>query len=72
MATLQHVGLRDQILSDMPGINEPMGATLLGVTDEVPHRVRNDGSEQLPRQLLTMAAPAHAAALLTMLGHICW
>ena len=36
LAGLQHVGLRDQILADMPGINEPMAATLFGATDEAP------------------------------------
>ncbi|MEV8183382.1 DUF4192 domain-containing protein [Specibacter sp. NPDC078692] len=72
LAGLQHVGLRDQILADMPGINEPMAATLFGATDEAPQWDRIDNSEKLLRQLLTIAAPAHAAAPLTMLGHICW
>ncbi|WP_104111184.1 DUF4192 domain-containing protein [Arthrobacter sp. N199823] len=72
LAGLQHVGLRDQILADMPGINEPMGSTLFGATDEAPQWERIDGSEKLLRQLLTITAPAHAAAPLTMLGHICW
>ena len=72
LAGLQHVGLRDQILADMPGINEPMGATLFGATEEAPQWDRIDSSEKLLRQLLTIAAPAHAAAPLTMLGHICW
>ena len=72
LAGLQHVGLRDQILADMPGIDEPMGSTLLGATDEAPQWDRIDSSEKLLRQLLTIAAPTHAAAPLTMLGHICW
>ncbi|WP_269939258.1 DUF4192 domain-containing protein [Arthrobacter sp. HY1533] len=72
LAGLQHVGLRDQILANMPGINEPMGATLLGATDEAPQWDRIDSSEKLLRQLLTIAAPTHVAAPLTMLGHICW
>lgn len=72
LAGLQHVGLRDQILADMPGINEPMGATLFGATDEAPQWDRIDSSEKLLRQLLTISAPTHAAAPLTMLGHICW
>ncbi len=72
LAGLQHVGLRDQILADMPGINEPMAATLFGATDEAPQWERIDSSEKLLRQLLTIAAPTHAAAPLTMLGHICW
>lgn len=72
LAGLQHVGLRDQILTDMPGINEPMAATLFGATDEAPQWDRIDSSEKLLRQLLTIAAPTHAAAPLTMLGHICW
>lgn len=72
LAGLQHVGLRDQILADMPGINEPMGATLFGATDEAPQWGRIDSCEKLLRQLLTIAAPTHAAAPLTMLGHICW
>ncbi len=72
LAGLQHVGLRDQVLADMPGINEPMGATLFGATDEAPQWGRIDSAEKLLRQLLTIAAPTHAAAPLTMLGHICW
>ncbi|PYI65747.1 hypothetical protein CVV68_17030 [Arthrobacter livingstonensis] len=72
LAGLQQVGLRDQILADMPGINEPMGSTLFGATDEAPQWDRIDRSESLLRQLLTIAAPTHAAAPLTMLGHICW
>ncbi|MDJ0357670.1 DUF4192 family protein [Paenarthrobacter sp. PH39-S1] len=72
LAGLQHVGLRDQILADMPGINQPMAATLFGATEEAPQWDRIDNSEKLLRQLLTIAAPAHAAAPLTMLGHICW
>ncbi|MCU6480469.1 DUF4192 domain-containing protein [Arthrobacter sp. A2-55] len=69
---LQHVGLRDQILADMPGINQPMAATLFGATEEAPQWNRIDNSEKLLKQLLTIAAPDHAAAPLTMLGHICW
>ena len=72
LAGLQHVGLRDQLLADMPGINEPMAATLFGATEEAPQWDRIDSSEKLLRQLLTIAAPTHAAAPLTMLGHICW
>jgi hypothetical protein len=34
LAGLQHVGLRDQIMADMPGLNEPMAATLFGATEE--------------------------------------
>jgi Domain of unknown function (DUF4192) len=72
LAGIQHVGLRDQFLADMPGVNEPMGATLFGVTEKPPQWDRIDSSEKLLRQVLTVAAPAHAAAPLTMLGHICW
>ncbi|WP_186759808.1 DUF4192 domain-containing protein [Arthrobacter alpinus] len=72
LAGLQHAGFRDHILADMPGINEPMAVTLFGATDEAPRWERIDSSEKLLRQLLTVAAPAHAAAPLTMLGHICW
>ncbi|MCQ9164122.1 DUF4192 domain-containing protein [Arthrobacter sp. STN4] len=72
LAGLQDVGLRDHILADMPGLNEPMDATLFGATTEAPLWDRIDSSENLLRQLLTIAAPTHAAAPLTMLGHICW
>ena len=72
LAGLQHVGHRDQILADMPGINEPRGSTLIGATDEAPQWDRIDTSEKLLRQQLIIAAPTHAAAPLTMLGHICW
>lgn len=72
LAGLQDVGLRDQILADMPGLNEPMAATLFGATDEAPQWDRIDSSEKLLRQLLTIASPTHAAPPLTMLGHICW
>lgn len=72
LAGLQFVGLRDEILADMPGIDEPMAATLFGATHEAPQWDRIDSSEKLLRQLLTIAAPSHAAAPLTMLGHICW
>jgi hypothetical protein len=72
LAGLQHVGLRDQILADMPGIDGPMAATLFGATDEAPQWDRIDSSEKLLRQLLTISSPTLAAAPLTMLGHICW
>lgn len=72
LAGLQHVGLRDQILADIPGINEPMATTLFGATEEAPQWDRIDNAEKLLRQLLTIAAPTYAAAPLTMLGHICW
>lgn len=72
LAGLQYLGFRDQILADMPGINQPMAATLFGATGEAPQWDRIDNAEKLLRQLLTIAAPAHAAAPLTMLGHICW
>ena len=45
LAGLQHFGLRDQILADMPGINEPMAATLFGATNETPQWDRIDTSE---------------------------
>ncbi len=35
----------------------------------VPHIYK---SEKLLRELLTMAAPPHAATPLTPFGHICW
>ncbi|MDO5744823.1 MAG: DUF4192 family protein, partial [Micrococcaceae bacterium] len=69
---LQHVGFRDQVLADMPGVNKPMAATLFGATDQAPQWDRIDSSEKLLRQLLTISSPTHAAAPLTMLGHICW
>ncbi|MGN5734765.1 DUF4192 domain-containing protein [Arthrobacter psychrochitiniphilus] len=72
LAGLQYVGLRDQILAEMPGINEPMAVTLFGATDEAPQWDRIDSAEKLLRQLLTIAAPGHVAAPLTMIGHICW
>lgn len=72
LAGLQHVGLRDQILADIPGINEPMATTLFGTTVEAPQWDRIDNSEKLLRQLLTIAAPTHAAPPLTLLGHNCW
>ena len=45
LAGLQHVGLRDQLPADIPGINEPMAATLFGATDEAPQWDRIDSSE---------------------------
>ncbi|WP_343317521.1 DUF4192 domain-containing protein [Arthrobacter sp. TMP15] len=72
LAGLQHVGFRDQILAAIPGINEPMAATLFGATDEAPQWDRIDSAEKLLRQLLSIASPSHVAAPLTMLGHICW
>ncbi|AIY02980.1 hypothetical protein ART_3381 [Arthrobacter sp. PAMC 25486] len=62
LAGLQHGGLRDQILAALPGINEPMAATLFGATDDTPQLDRFDSSEKLLRQLLTTAASMHAAA----------
>ncbi|MDQ0276435.1 hypothetical protein QO003_000738 [Arthrobacter silviterrae] len=72
LAGLQNVGLRDHVLADMPGLNEPMDATLFGATDQAPQWDRIDSAEVLLKRLLTIAAPSHAAAPLTMLGHICW
>lgn len=72
LAGLQNVGLRDHVLADMPGLNEPMEATLFGATDKAPQWDRIDNAEGLLKRLLTIASPAHAAAPLTMLGHICW
>jgi len=72
LAGLQNVGLRDHVLADMPGLNEPMDATLFGATDQAPQWARIDNAEVLLKRLLTIASPTHAAAPLTMLGHICW
>ncbi|MCB5275900.1 hypothetical protein BJG92_03454 [Arthrobacter sp. SO5] len=72
IAGLQFPTIRDQLMADIPGIDEPMDRVLLAQTDSKPHWSRVEWAEQLLLHAYTYSNTQHAAPILTAMDFINW
>jgi hypothetical protein len=72
IANLQFAGIRDQLMADIPGIDEPMDQVLLAQTHAKPQRSRIEWAQQLLLHAYTQTSTQHAAPVLTAIGYINW
>ncbi|WP_284990641.1 DUF4192 domain-containing protein [Arthrobacter sp. efr-133-TYG-120] len=72
IANFQFVALRDRLMADIPGLNEPMEMVLLGQTQGKPQWSRVEWAQQLLLHAYTRSSTEHTAPLLTALGYINW
>jgi hypothetical protein len=72
IANLQFPGIRDQLMADIPGIDEPMDRVLLAQTHRKPQWSRIEWAEQLLIHAYTHSATKHSAPALTAIAFINW
>jgi hypothetical protein len=72
IANFQFVGIRDQLIGDIPGIKEPAGQILFAQTQGKPQWSRVERAQQLLLHAYTRTNTQHAAPLLTSHGYINW
>jgi hypothetical protein len=72
IANLQFPGIRDQLMADIPGIDEPMDQVLLAQTHGKPQWSRIEWAEQLLVHAYTHSATRHSAPALTAIAFINW
>ncbi|WP_217375670.1 DUF4192 domain-containing protein [Paenarthrobacter ureafaciens] len=63
---------RDRLMADIPGIDEPSVRILFAQTTQAPNWSRIEWAKQLLTHTYTLAAPEHAAPILTTIGYINW
>jgi hypothetical protein len=69
---LQFPTIRDQLMADIPGIDEPMDRVLLAQTNSKPHWSRVEWAEQLLLHAYTRSSTRHSAPILTAIAFINW
>ena len=72
VANLQFPGIRDRLIADIPGLDEPMQQILFAQTDGTPKWSRIEWAQQLLLHAYTRTSPQHAAPVLTTIGYINW
>ncbi|PVE14902.1 DUF4192 domain-containing protein [Arthrobacter sp. Bz4] len=72
IANLQLPAIRDQLMADIPGIDEPMDRVLLAQTHGKPQWSRIEWAEQLLVHAYTHSATIHSAPALTAIAFINW
>ncbi|WP_426940145.1 DUF4192 domain-containing protein [Pseudarthrobacter sp. S6] len=72
IANLQFPAIRDQLMADIPGIDEPMDKVLLAQTHSKPQWSRVEWAEQLLVHAYTHSATQHSAPALTAIAFINW
>ncbi|MDD1477901.1 DUF4192 domain-containing protein [Arthrobacter sp. H16F315] len=72
IANLQFPAIRDQLMADIPGIDEPMDRVLMAQTDSKPQWSRVEWAEQLLVHAYTHSATMHSAPTLTAIAFINW
>jgi len=72
IANLQFPAIRDQLMADIPGIDEPMDRVLLAQTHSKPQWSRVEWAEQLLVHAYTHSATQHSAPALTAIAFINW
>jgi hypothetical protein len=72
VAHLQFPGIRDRLIADIPGLDEPMQQILFAQTDGAPKWSRIEWAQQLLLHAYTRTSPQHAAPVLTTIGYINW
>jgi hypothetical protein len=72
VANLQFPAIRDRLIADIPGLDEPMKRILFAHTDGAPKWSRIEWAQQLLLHAYTRTSPQHAAPVLTTIGYINW
>lgn len=72
LADFQFNAIRDQLIADIPGIDEPMVRILLAQTQQSPRWSRLEWAEQVLLHLYTNGAPPYVAPVLLAVGYISW
>lgn len=72
VANLQFPAIRDRLIADIPGMDEPMQHILFAQTTEAPKWSRIEWAQQLLLHAYTRTSPEHAAPVLTAIGYINW
>jgi hypothetical protein len=72
VANLQFPAIRDRLIADIPGVDEPMRQVLFAQTDQAPKWSRIEWAQQLLLHAYTRTSPEHAAPVLTAIGYINW
>ncbi|WP_457967289.1 DUF4192 domain-containing protein [Arthrobacter sp. D1-29] len=72
VANLQFPAIRDRLIADIPGVDEPMQHILFAQTDQAPKWSRIEWAQQLLLHAYTRTSAEHAAPVLTAIGYINW
>ncbi|BCW05806.1 hypothetical protein NtRootA1_19440 [Arthrobacter sp. NtRootA1] len=72
IAYFQFPHIRDRLMADIPGIDEPPERILFAQTTTAPDWSRIEWAKQLLTHTYTLTAPEHAAPILTTIGYINW
>jgi hypothetical protein len=72
VAHLQFPAIRDRLIADIPGMNEPMQQILFAQTEAAPKWSRIEWAQQLLLHAYTRTSAEHAAPILTAIGYINW
>ena len=72
VAHLQFPSIRDRLMADIPGLDEPMQQVLFAQTEAAPKWSRIEWAQQLLLHAYTRTSPQHAAPVLTTIGYINW
>ncbi|MFE4080296.1 DUF4192 domain-containing protein [Paenarthrobacter sp. YIM B13468] len=72
IAYYQFPHIRDQLMADIPGLDEPPEHILFAQTTQAPNWSRIEWAKQLLTHTYTLTAPEHAAPILTTIGYINW
>ncbi|VXC21382.1 conserved hypothetical protein [Arthrobacter sp. 9AX] len=72
VAHLQFPAIRDRLIADIPGVDEPMQHILFAQTQSAPRWSRIEWAQQLLLHAYTHTSAEHAAPVLTAIGYINW
>ncbi|MGX1159923.1 uncharacterized protein DUF4192 [Arthrobacter sp. SLBN-100] len=72
VANLQFPAIRDWLIADIPGVDEPMQRILFAQADQTPKWSRIEWAQQLLLHAYARTSPEHAAPVLTAIGYINW
>jgi hypothetical protein len=72
VANLQFPAMRDRLIADIPGVDEPLQQILFAQTEEPPKWSRIEWAQQLLLHAYTRTSAEHAAPVLTAIGYINW
>ncbi|MGO4246265.1 DUF4192 domain-containing protein [Paenarthrobacter sp. RAF54_2] len=72
IASFQFPHIRDRLMTDIPGIDEPPQHILFAQTNTPPKWSRIEWAQQLLLHAYTRTSPQHAAPILTTIGYINW
>ncbi|MDJ0356322.1 DUF4192 family protein [Paenarthrobacter sp. PH39-S1] len=72
IADFQIPAIRDRLIADIPGIDEPITQILMAQTRQAPRWSRVEWAELVLMHLYTHCDPSYVAAVLTAIGYISW